>query len=90
MPYNGLDVIFDTWSAATDIKTDVYALHIDSNPENSKASGFKSYIRFLVVNEEKLSSYLTARAALYKQINHITFNLKISLANPIYLKSTIV
>ena len=37
MPYNGLDVIFNTWNAATDIKTDVYALHIDSNTENSKA-----------------------------------------------------
>lgn len=55
-----------------------------------KRNGFKSCIRFLIVNEEKLLSCLTAGVALYKQINHITFNLKIFLANPIYLKPAIV
>lgn len=60
MPYNGLDVIFDTWSAATDIKTDVYALHIDSNPENSKAICMQGSI-----NQETAEAY-TQKITMFK------------------------
>ena len=52
MPYTGLDVIFNTWNAATDIKTDVYALHIDSNPDNSKAICMQGSI-----NQETAEAY---------------------------------
>ena len=60
MPYNGLDVIFDTWSAATDIKTDVYALHNDSNPENSKAICMQGSI-----NQETAEAY-TQKITMFK------------------------
>lgn len=69
MPYNGLDVIFNTWNAATDIKTDVYALHIDSNTENSKAICMQGSI-----NQETAEAY-TQKMSLFKTFNAKEFSL---------------
>ena len=69
MPYNGLDVIFNTWNAATDIKTDVYALHIDSNTENSKAICMQGSL-----NQETAEAY-TQKMSLFKTFNAKEFSL---------------
>lgn len=77
---------------AEQVCEDVYSEFKDTEIVKTQSQAFL-YIENLyawIINDKYVSSYLTAGAALYKQINHITFNLKISLANPIYLKSTIV
>ena len=69
MPYNGLDVIFNTWNVATDIKTDVYALHIDSTPENSKAICMQGSI-----NQETAEAY-TQKISIFKAFTAKEFSL---------------
>lgn len=69
MPYKGLDVIFDTWNDATDIKTDVYALHIDSTPENSKAICMQGSI-----NQETAEAY-TQKISIFKAFTAKEFSL---------------
>lgn len=69
MPYNGLDAIFDTWDVATDVKTDVYALHIDSNPANSKAICMQGSI-----NQETAEAY-TQKISIFKAFTAKAFSL---------------
>ena len=69
MLYNGLDVIFDTWKDATDIKTDIYALHIDSTPENSKAICMQGSI-----NQETAEAY-TQKITIFKTFTTKDFSL---------------
>ncbi len=69
MPYNGLDVIFDTWNVSTDIKTDVYALHIDSDNKNSKAICMQGSI-----NQETAEAY-TQKISMFKAFDAKEFSL---------------
>ncbi len=69
MIYNGLEVIFNTWNVATDIKIDVYALHIDLNPENSKAICMQGS-----VNQETAEAY-TQKVAIFKTFTAKDFSL---------------
>ena len=60
MTYKSLDSVFSAWNAATDIKTDVYALHIDKDSAKSMAVCLQGSI-----NQDTAEAY-TQKIAILK------------------------